>query len=103
MASGLPVITTTFCGTSEIITQGKEGFVVETPGDIEILAETIGRLSDPKRRREMGSAARLQAEAFPYRRNMQEILEIYHECFGLGSRPASPELPVPGPAVSGTA
>ncbi|MCX6348913.1 MAG: glycosyltransferase family 4 protein [Candidatus Aureabacteria bacterium] len=103
MASGLPVITTTFCGTSEIISQGKEGFVVDNPREIDTLAETIGRLAEPNRRREMGEAARRHAEQFPYRRNMQEILEIYHECFGNRSRPAGAELPVPGPAVPGTA
>ncbi len=103
MASGLPAITTTFCGTSEIITQGKEGFVVETPRDIFVLVEMIRRLADPGLRKAMGAAARRRAEEFPYRRNMQEILEIYDECFGHRGRSAVGVLPLPGPSVPGTA
>ncbi len=86
MASGLPVITTNYCGTSEIIREGREGFIVPTPGDIALLAGRIRRLEDPELRREMGAASRRRAEDFPYSRNMQEILDIYDQYIGSGSR-----------------
>ncbi|MEA1927355.1 MAG: glycosyltransferase family 4 protein [Candidatus Auribacterota bacterium] len=82
MASGIPVITTTCCGTSEIIKEGREGFVVKTPSDISELAGRIVELNDPDLRIKMGVAGRIRAEEFPYSRNMEEILEIYNEYTG---------------------
>jgi len=84
MASGLPVITTAYCGTSEIIREGEEGYVVPNPSDIPLLADRIRRLGDPELRRRMGVAGRSRAEDFPYSRNMQEILDIYDQYIGLG-------------------
>ena len=71
MASGLPVITTAYCGTSEIIEEGKDGYIVADPGDISSLATTIYRLKDPRLRRKMGEFARRKSEYFPFRRNMR--------------------------------
>ncbi|MFH1037890.1 MAG: glycosyltransferase family 4 protein [PVC group bacterium] len=96
MASGLPVITTTYCGTSEIIQDGREGYVVGTPYDIAGLTDRILRLSDAALRQKMGREGRLRAEEFPYPRNMQEILEIYHEYIGSCSRQKRSQLPVSG-------
>lgn len=84
MASGLPVITTAYCGTSEIIAEGTEGYVVPTPEDTGLLADRIRRLEDPELRQRMGEAARRRAEEFPYSRNMQEILDIYDQYIGSG-------------------
>ncbi len=83
MASGLPVITTAYCGTSEIITEGQEGFVVASPTNIKLLADRINSLADSGLRRRMGASGRLQAEKFPYSRNMREILDIYDQYIGL--------------------
>lgn len=82
MASGLPVITTTYCGTSEIIEEGKEGFVICTPANISEMADRIIELSDPDLRRKMGVEGRRRAEDFPYSLNMEEILDIYDEYTG---------------------
>ena len=79
MATGLPVITTTYCGTSEIIEDGREGFVVADPNDIEGLSARIFDLVDPDLRRAIGMRGRERAEEFPYSRNMQEILDAYGE------------------------
>jgi len=84
MASGLPVITTAYCGTSEIIEEGKEGYVVPNPADTVLLAGRIRRLQDRELRRELGQAGRRRAEKFPYSRNMQEILDIYDQYIGSG-------------------
>ncbi len=79
MATGLPVITTTYCGTSEIIEDGQEGFVVADPNDIKGLAVRILELVDPELRRKIGLRGRDRAEEFPYARNMREILAAYGE------------------------
>lgn len=86
MATGLPVITTTYCGTSEIIEDGKEGYVVENPNHIAELAERILLLGNTDLRRSMGESGRHRVEQFPYARNMQEILEIHNEYINSGSR-----------------
>lgn len=83
MASGLPVITTAYCGTSEIIKEGQEGFVVASPTNIKLLADRINSLADSELRRRMGASGRLRAEEFPYSRNMREILDIYDQYIGL--------------------
>lgn len=85
MASGLPVITTAYCGTSEIIREGREGYVVPNPSDIPLLTDRIRRIEDPQLRRRMGEAGRRRAEEFPYSRNMREILDIYDEYIGTGA------------------
>jgi glycosyltransferase involved in cell wall biosynthesis len=57
MAAGLPVITTTHTGASELVTHGVEGLVVP-PGDVDALIGAIDTLArDPDRRRAMGEAA----------------------------------------------
>ncbi len=86
MASGLPVITTAYCGTSEIIEEGREGYIVPTPADSALLVDRIRLLQDGELRRRMGEAARHRAEEFPYSRNMQEILDIYDQYIGSGGR-----------------
>ncbi len=82
MASGLPVITTAYCGTSEIIKEGQEGFVVASPADTGLLADRINCLADGEQRRRMGGSGRRRAEEFPYSRNMREILDIYDQYIG---------------------
>lgn len=82
MASGLPVITTVFCGTSEIIREGFNGFVVADPDNSRIMVEIIRKLADPAVRKVIGARARAAAEQFPYSRNQMEILGIYDEYIG---------------------
>jgi len=86
MASGLPVITAAYCGTSEIIEDGKEGYVVGNPDNTGELTDRILKLKDYEKRNFMGRQARRRAKQFPYARNMQQILEIYDEYSRLGSR-----------------
>ncbi len=82
MASGLPVITTVFCGASEAIEHGVSGFVIDNPDDEEKLAGPVLELLDPQLRERIGTAARACAESYPYARNQMEILEIYNEYLG---------------------
>lgn len=57
LASGLPVITTRQNGAAELIESGREGFIVEDPGDIEALAAALLRLQDREKLAEMRDAA----------------------------------------------
>jgi glycosyltransferase involved in cell wall biosynthesis len=62
MASGLPVIVSDHAGASELISSGKDGFVVKA-GDAGAIADAIGKLlEDEERRHEIGRAARARVE-----------------------------------------
>ncbi len=63
MACGVPAVCSRVGGVPEVITDGVEGFLVE-PRDVETMAaRALDILSDPKRREEMGNAARRRALA----------------------------------------
>jgi len=53
LGSGLPTITTSANGFSEIIRHGEEGEVLEKPWDTQGIARAILQWLDPERRREM--------------------------------------------------
>ena len=79
LASGLPVITTKSNGAGGIITDGKEGFVVDDPRDISTLADRIHCFFDDRTREASSRAARELAERYPMERNFQEMLEVFQE------------------------
>jgi UDP-glucose:(heptosyl)LPS alpha-1,3-glucosyltransferase len=79
LASGLPVITTRHNGAGGIIEQGKEGFVLDDPRDVEALAEKILSLSQPSILKEASRAARELGERYSQRRCYQEMLKIFQE------------------------
>lgn len=65
MAFGLPAIASAAGGAAEIVTHGKDGFLVQ-PGDVDALAEHLRALAtDPARRRVMSLAARQRYEQHP--------------------------------------
>ncbi len=76
MAAGLPVVTTTGNGASEVLREGESGFLLEDPFDAPALADRMGRLLSPDDRRRMGERARRAAEEHPVERNTRETLEV---------------------------
>jgi glycosyltransferase involved in cell wall biosynthesis len=63
MAMGLPVITTSVGGIVDIVDEGRTGYLIH-PGDLEALADRLGRLrADAELRLRMGEAGRRRAEA----------------------------------------
>lgn len=81
LASGLPVITTRLSGASEIIQDGVQGFVIDKPEDITILAEKIRILMDRDKNISIGLEARRLAEKFSFERHIQKILKLYQSLF----------------------
>jgi UDP-glucose:(heptosyl)LPS alpha-1,3-glucosyltransferase len=77
LASGLPAITTAQCGAAEIMTHGREGFILASPQAIAELAEYLSRLYQPPQRRPMAVWARERAEAFPIEKTVNELLSLY--------------------------
>jgi UDP-glucose:(heptosyl)LPS alpha-1,3-glucosyltransferase len=82
LAAGVPVITSSHNGASEIMSDGRAGFVVENPGDWETLARHLRMLIDPATRFRMGVAARKLAEQYPIEGNYQQVLNLWHQVAG---------------------
>ena len=81
LATGLPVITTRYCGAADIINNKQNGLVVQDPFNPEEIAENIRSLFNPSTRETMGKNGRELAEQFPLERNSREMLEIYKSLF----------------------
>jgi len=79
LASGLPVITTSYNGAGELLTQGQDGFVLNDPFDPAALADAMAKLLDRALRGDMGINARALAEQHSFERNAGEICELYGE------------------------
>ena len=77
LASGLPVITTMNSGASEIIENGRSGFVVSEPENIKAIAEGMAVLLDRTARDRMSLEARKVAEQFTFERHAAEIMRLY--------------------------
>ena len=75
LASGLPVVTTTAAGGSELIEDGKNGAVIE-PDDAAALANAVRGLLGGNRVA-LTEAARRTAEPFSYQRQAEEFEAIY--------------------------
>jgi glycosyltransferase involved in cell wall biosynthesis len=69
MASGLPVITTSRAGATEIMADGVDGLVLDDPDDAVALANSVmDLLGAPERRQAMGVAARETVLNYDWRR-----------------------------------
>lgn len=75
MAAGLPVVTTTVNGASEVLREGESGFLLDDPLDAAALADRMEKLRSPALRQRMGEQARRIAEAYTVERNTRETLE----------------------------
>ena len=78
LACGLPIITTAANGVSELVTEGREGFVAPDPHDIGALGRALARMLDADRSR-MAEAARALAETLTWERHVDAMQAIYAE------------------------
>jgi UDP-glucose:(heptosyl)LPS alpha-1,3-glucosyltransferase len=79
MACGRPVITTRFNGASELMEDGCEGLILDSPAQVDRLAEAMTHLLDPDRRAAMGRAARKTAEQYSLERNFREMMAVFEQ------------------------
>jgi len=73
MAAGLPVVTTRLAGAHEVVREGRDGFVLDTPAEQGKLGDALGLLADPVRRLEMGAAATERASGFSEVENFEAV------------------------------
>jgi L-malate glycosyltransferase len=83
MALRVPVVATSVGGPPEILSDGREGFLVE-PRDPAAWAEAVERFAgSPTLGREMGRAGRRRVEqAFGLERHVGAILDVYERALG---------------------
>ena len=78
MAAGLPVVVSAVGGLTELVEDGKTGWLV-SPADPKALAERlIQLLLNPPEREEMGAAAWARASQFSAKRMTDHIERLYH-------------------------
>ena len=77
MACGVPPVVTRVGGIPEVVTDGRDGVLVD-PGDSEGLATALGKLlADPTRRRELAGHATERAAAFDLAHAVRRIEAVY--------------------------
>jgi len=79
LSHGLPCVTTKFNGAAEVMTDGQEGFVVDSPDNLEAWADRIRQLSFPELRRKMSEKAALLRERLSMRRHVEELESVFAE------------------------
>jgi glycosyltransferase involved in cell wall biosynthesis len=77
MATGLACVVTGVGGVPEVVSDGRDGLVVE-PGDPDVLATAVGKLLDDEAlRAEFGEHARARSEAFQIEAAVRRIEDVY--------------------------
>lgn len=80
MACGLPVVTSSAAGVSEIIHHGEDGFVLENPRDARELSGYIALLSgDVALREKIGQAAARTAANYTWDRNAEQLRALIEQ------------------------
>lgn len=79
LSYGLPAITTTFNGASEVITDGCEGFVIDTPENVGLWARRIEELRSPELRARMREKALLLRDRLSMDRHVSELDAVFKE------------------------
>jgi UDP-glucose:(heptosyl)LPS alpha-1,3-glucosyltransferase len=83
MCAGLPVITTRQNGASELVSHGKDGFVIDSPWDLGDLSHCLARLiEDAAIRHRMGEEARRSSRSFTVDARMHEIVAVLERVAG---------------------
>ena len=78
-ACGLPVITTRHNGAAELLTNGREGRVIQEADDTGALTEALIELADPEVRERMRLHALTLASRCTFERNVDELENVYME------------------------
>ena len=79
LACGLPVVTTKVNGASELIEDGKNGFVVSDPDDFKALSEAILKLMNPELRKRMAENAHESVKHLTIEAHTRSVCRVYEE------------------------
>lgn len=76
---GLPVVTTRWNGASELLTDGVDALLLDSPEDVPAMAETIEKLFDPRLRARLAAAARSRALEITEDQHYRRVLAVFEE------------------------
>ncbi len=93
MASGLPVVTTSWNGASELIKDGISGYLVSDPRNVGQLRDRILALEDERLRDQMGEEARKASESISKQWHLAEMERLYLEVASAGLGPEKTPSP----------
>ena len=79
LAMGVPVISTSTNGATEVMSEGQEGFILDNPSDVQRLAAAMRALIDPARRLEMRAACLALRPRLSDEAHLERLLEIYQQ------------------------
>jgi UDP-glucose:(heptosyl)LPS alpha-1,3-glucosyltransferase len=79
-ACALPVITSKYNGVSELMTHGREGWIIDNPRDFRELAQAMAHCADAAHSGSMSAAARELALRNTMEQNVTAIERVYLEC-----------------------
>lgn len=82
LACGLPVITTECNGAGEVMTAGREGFVIPSPDAHEALADALDRMTDDPYRKSMSRNAVELGRAQSFDNHVARLLSVFEEIAG---------------------
>ena len=91
LACRLPVITTACNGAGELVTNGREGFVVPTPNHQAELINALNAMTDVQARRAMAEAAQKLGQAQTFDNHVNQLERIFAAVAAeklAGTRPA---------------
>jgi UDP-glucose:(heptosyl)LPS alpha-1,3-glucosyltransferase len=87
-ACGLPVVTTRHNGAAELIAHGRDGFVLDDPGDVRGLAALMAKATEPALRQRVSLAARELALRNTLDANVDAVENAYFEALARRAAPA---------------
>lgn len=79
LACGLPVITTACNGAGEVMSEGREGFVIPAPDDLPALVTALDRLAIDADRAAMSRAAAVLGRAQSFDHHVSRLLDVLAE------------------------
>lgn len=79
LAAGLPVVTTAQNGASEVMTDGREGFVLTSPDAHGELNGALDHLADDARRSAMAAQAATLGGELTFERHVASLIRVFHE------------------------
>ena len=83
LAAGLPVITTRQNGAGELLDEGRDGYVIQSPWALDELGERLERLiSDDALRQTMATQARTKVASCGLRNRMSELWTVLERAAG---------------------
>jgi UDP-glucose:(heptosyl)LPS alpha-1,3-glucosyltransferase len=86
LACGLPVITTTCNGAGELMTDGRQGFVLTSPDAQGELVAALDHMTDDDQRKAMAAEAVTLGQAQTFDRHVSALLKVFQEVAASKSR-----------------